>query len=55
MMGGGSSGGSTTAVNGILSVPRINVRNNTLTGSTPLKLNNSRFRHIYENTSSSIL
>ena len=47
MMGGSTTGGS-TAVNGTISVPRINLRNNTDTGTpTPLKLNNSRFRHIY--------
>ena len=38
-------------MSGTLSVPRINLRNNTLTGSTPLKLNDSRFRHIYKDIS----
>ena len=35
-------------MSGTISVPRINLRNNVYTGThTPLKLNNSRFRHIY--------
>ena len=39
-----------------LSVPRINLRNNTINGTpTPLKLNDAKFRHIYKDIAESPL